>query len=144
MRSLIHKHLDDKIVASASIKRNDQIKSLEQLSPGVKIENEKLHINPNILFSRLATILQREDDMEPYLGHELTAIPTSLFKDFNMRKPVKATLAQTLLKDVPPSQHIAANIHVIDGGALLHNVKWLKKSLYRDIVMLYVQHVHVK
>ncbi len=144
MGSLIHKQLDDKIVSSASIKRNDQIKSLEQLSPGVKIENEKLHINPNILFSRLAAILQREDDMEPYLGHELTAIPTSLFKDSNMRKPVKATVAQTLLKDVPPSQHIAANIHVIDGGALLHNVKWLKKSLYRDIVMLYVQHVRVK
>jgi len=39
--------------------------------------------------------------MELYIIHELTAIPTSLFKDSKMRKPAKARLAQTVLKMLP-------------------------------------------
>lgn len=68
-------------------------------------------MNPNILIFHVGCNLQRETDMELYIIHELTAIPTSLFKNSKMRKPAKARLAQTVLKDVTPSQHIAANIH---------------------------------
>ena len=34
--------------------------------------------------------------------------------------------------------------YVIDGGALLHKVKWDKKAAYKGILLQYVQYVHAK
>ena len=34
--------------------------------------------------------------------------------------------------------------YVLDGGALIHKVKWAKKGTYQDIVKQYVSYVRVK
>jgi hypothetical protein len=68
--------------------------------------------------------------MELYIIHELTAIPTSLFKNSKMRKPAKARLAQTAKRCYPKSTH-CCKYPFLDGGTLLNKVKWLKKSFYR-------------
>ena len=73
--------LDGLNVAEASIKRRDHIKPLADLKPGIQVDQQKLNLNPNILFSRLTAIVQRKEDMSPYFDHELTTFPTSLFKD---------------------------------------------------------------
>jgi len=82
--------LDGLNVAEASIKRRDHIKPLADLNPGIQVDQQKLNINPIILFSRLITIVQREEGMSPYFDYELTAFPTLLFKDNFMHKSAEA------------------------------------------------------
>ena len=59
----IHKQLDRVSVTDASIKRSDQVRSLDHLHPGITVEKKKVHINPTLLLSRLIAIVQREEDM---------------------------------------------------------------------------------
>lgn len=92
----IQKQLDNVNIVDAFIKRKEQVKSLDHLYPGIQVDKRKGHIHPNHLFYRLLAIAQRENDMAPYFGYELTAIPTSLFKDSFMRKPIKSQLAKAL------------------------------------------------
>ena len=140
----IHKQLSNVRVTDASIKRSDQVRSLDYLQPGIQVEKKKVNINPTMLFSRLIAIVQREEDMASFFEYELTAIPTSLFKDYCLRKTDKAQLAKSLKNSVEPS---ALNLHatyILDGGALIHKVKWAKKGTYQDIVKQYVSYVRVK
>ncbi len=74
--SKIHKQLDNINVLDASIKRNDQVQSLNQLQPNIQVDKKKVHINPTLLFSRLIAIVQREEDMASFFEYELTTIPT--------------------------------------------------------------------
>ncbi|KAG1671662.1 hypothetical protein GQR58_016344 [Nymphon striatum] len=66
----------------------------------------------------------------------------SLFKDGLMRKPTKAVLRNALLTekaDVDPNA-----LHVHDGGALLHKVRWSTSVTYREVCDLYVNHIKSK
>lgn len=42
--------------------------------------------------------------MTPYFNYELTAIQTSLFKDYAMHKTAKVQLAKALMSNVQPSE----------------------------------------
>ena len=117
----IHKQLDNVSVVDASIKRNDQVRSLDHLLPGIQVDKKKIHINPTLLFSRLIAIVQREEDMVPFFCYELTTVPTSLFKNNALRKNDKAQLARNLKNDVEPSARSIRAEYVLDGGALLHS-----------------------
>ena len=75
--------------------------------------------------------------MSPYFDYELTAFPTSLFKDNFMCKATKAQLAKSLTDSVNVSERRRQAKHVLDGGALLHKVKWGKMT-YQDIAKQYV------
>ena len=137
----IHKQLDNVSVLEASIKQSEQVKSLEQLYPGIQVDKQKVNINPTALFSRLIAIVQREEDMTPYFHYELTAIPTSLFKDCAMSTTAKAQLARFLTNDVQSSERNSQICNALDGGALIHRIKWPKKATYRDVANIYVQYV---
>ena len=58
-----------------------------------------------------------------------------------MRKTAKAQLAKVLMSNVQPSQRNTQIHHVLDGGALVHRVKWLKGATYREIARSYVSYV---
>ena len=131
--SKIQRQLDNVCAIEASIKRREQVRSLDHLYPGVKIDKKKVTINPTLLFSRLIAIVQREEDMVPFFDYELTTIPTTLFKDNAMRKTEKAQLARAIKQAVQPSERSMRTFHVLDGGALLHTIKWAKKGTYREI-----------
>ena len=60
---------------NASIKRKDHVKTLESRFPGIKIDNNTVHIDPLILFSRLIAVLQREDDVITKFSYELAPEP---------------------------------------------------------------------
>ena len=140
----IQQQLDNISVAEATVKRSEQVKSLDHLYPGVQVDKKKISINPTILFSRLIAIVQREEDMRSFFDYELTTIPTSLFKDNVMRKTNKAQLAKALKEGVQPCEQSVQGFHVLDGGSLLHRVKWSKKATYKEIAMQYVRHVQAK
>ena len=140
----IHKQLDRVSVTDASIERSHQVRALDHLHPGITVGKKRVHINPTLLFSRLIAIVQREEDMAPFFGYELTTNPTSLFKDNGLRKTDKAQIARALKKSVEPSARSLRAEYVLDGGALIHKVTWAKKVTYQDIVKQYVGYVHAK
>ena len=66
----------------------------------------------------------------------------SLFKDNLMWKPDKPSLRKVILKD---EESIASNLPdvqtiVIDGGGLLHRVRWNKGMKFKDIAASYVNY----
>ncbi len=61
-----------------------------------------------------------------------------------MRKTQKSQLAKIITSDVQPAECNARTKYVIDGGALLHKVKWAKKTTYHDVIMQDVEYVHRK
>ena len=61
-----------------------------------------------------------------------------------MRKPNKATLRNKLLDKVEPSKDGVVKSCIIDGGALLHKVKWFPDSTFGDALKLYVDYVQRK
>ena len=55
--------LDGVSLKEATVKRSTQATTLRILKPSVKIGNEKVILDPMILFSRLVVLLQRHDDI---------------------------------------------------------------------------------
>jgi hypothetical protein len=110
------------------------IRTLEVLSTGISIEKEKVHVDPTLLFSRLLVILEREDSVKKYFSYELTPVPTSLFQDGMMRKATKSMLAKALTKDITTVPSYECPVFVVDGGALLHKVKWFPNVNFQKVL----------
>ncbi|XP_066911989.1 uncharacterized protein [Clytia hemisphaerica] len=137
----IQGQLNDVIFTEAKILKKYLIVSLEALT------NESLDIgckdpvivNPTLLFTRLAAIAEREENVEQYFDYELNHQALSLFKNGLMRKPDKAALKRSLLQDKDStSTNITQMQHVLDGGALLHRVPWSKGMKFNEIAAAYV------
>ena len=140
----IQQKIDSVTVTEASLKRSDQIRSLNHLQPGIQINKKKYHIDLIIFFSRLIAIVQREEDMTQYFKYELTAFPTSLFKDAGMLKMQISQLAKAITTDVEPADCSVSAVYVIDVGTLLHKSKRTKKATYKYIVKQYISYVRAK
>ena len=76
--------------------------------------------------------------------YELTSQPASLFKEGIVQKPKKAVFRNSLLDKAEPSPDIITNWCLVDGGALLHKVKWPTDSIFWEIVQMYVNYMTIK
>ena len=140
--SFLQQQLDGVSMQQAKLRRKDQVKTFVSLKPGVTLEQKTVSIDPLILFSRLTAIMQQEGCIAEHFKYELTPEPTSLFKDGLMRKSNKSALRNFLLDQVEAeTSHIPCECCVVDGGALLHKVKWLYDSTYEDVCINYVDYV---
>ena len=140
----IQEKFDGQSFDKASIKRKEQLKPLASLeylkrdkSPSILMENTRL-------FTRTLAIANRLDSVEEAFEFELTSEPMSLFKNGMMRKSDKSLLRKALM---PPEQSFprreinVAHKTVIDGGALLHKVRWCKGMTFQQIADTYVSYV---
>ena len=143
----IQRSMDGKSVSKATMKRSLAIHTLDDLRPGIKIDTQIVRIDPSVLFTRCTALAQREDkDILPYFRHEMTAVAASLFKDFSMRKVDKSELARSIQKDLtnideaenPLPKH---SMHVVDGGWLLHHIRWRKNSTYAQVLEQYSSYI---
>ena len=98
---IINEKLDGISFSNLSIKPNEQIKSLEELKVGVKLEKETIYVDPSVLFSGLLLMIEREQGMIEYFHYELALVPTSLFEDGLMGKYAKSVLIKAVAKNVP-------------------------------------------
>ena len=132
-------------ITEATIKKKDQIKTLELLKMGVEIDKEKIYVDPMLLFSRLLVLIEREEEIREYFRFELTGFPISLFKNGMMRKANKSKLAKALKKNISSNSYQAdQSFHVLDGDALLHKVKWLPNTSCQSILNQYSRYVKSK
>ena len=88
---------------------------------------------------RNITYTQRASNTEPYFSYELSAEPTSLFKDKYMRKTDKSQLAKAICNGVETLSIPRQSKPVIDGGYLLRVVTWSGGACYADVTQQYVQ-----
>jgi hypothetical protein len=101
------------------------------LEQKAKCDDKSAVVDSNILFSRLLVLVERSSNIEEHFSYELTSMPMSLFKDSCLRKAAKSMLAKELTKDVDTSgEHASVMNYVIDGGCLLHRVKWELSGTY--------------
>ena len=105
------------------------------------IDQETVHVEPLILFSRLPVLLGRCEDTPPYFQYELPLFPASLFKHSVMRKPNKSVSGTSLTSGVTMVITEIDTSYVLDGGALLHRVRWLAGNIYKEVTMQYMSYV---
>ena len=142
---MIQENLNDMTIPTCKIKRKDQVKSLITLQNKIKIDGDPISVNPTMLFTRLVAVAQREEeDIEDHFSFELTHEPMSLFKKGLMRKPDKPSLRRAVMKEdkaLRRDQLPNDVLFVIDGGALLHRVRWLKDVTFDKLCEVYVHYV---
>ena len=131
-------------VADAPFRKADQVKTLQLLASPCHIQNKAVMIDTAGLFHRLILLVERSADVAKYFEYELTAAPASLFKCSYMRKADKSVLAKEMRRDFAIEPVMLSMLYVVDGGALLHRVRWLKNSTFAAVVQQYVSYVMSK
>ena len=91
----IQDSLDGVALKEAIVKRSAEATTLSSLKPSVKMGNEKVVVDPMILFSHLVVLKQRHD-ITRFFAYGLAVVPMSLFKGYMMRKLSKSELAKAL------------------------------------------------
>ena len=86
-----------------------------------------MQIDPSIMLMRCTAQAERDnEDITTYFAHGMTAVPTSLFRDFFLRKVGKSELGREIKKNMRnmmsdyATQLTPYSMLVIDGGSLLH------------------------
>jgi len=136
-------------VFSFSIKRKEKAKTLGN-SSAVQVAPDRT-IDPSLLFQRFLVVSRTGDlSLEEVMSFELSPYPPSLFEDNKiLRKADKPQLAQAVsdhctkalacegAPDTTPSAHLQTERYVLDGGSLLHKLKWKKGDTYGKIARAY-------
>lgn len=80
-----------------------------------------------MLLRFLKLTIESKKDMQKYLGYELSSYPLSLFDTGGMRKTQKSALYEQFKIETDVTFNPSDNV-VIDGGFLLHKVRWNVKK----------------
>ena len=87
-----------------------------------------MQIDLSILFLRCTALAQREnEDIIAYFAHRMTTIPTSLFRDFFLRKSELGREIKENMKNIMSdyaTKLTPYSMLVIDGGSLLYVMRW--------------------
>ena len=107
------------------------VHTLSDFKPGSRwIRQSSVQIDHHILFLRCTALAQREnEDITVYFANGMTAIPTSLFRGFFLRKVDKSELGREIKTNMTIMSDYATKLTpysmlVIDGGSLLHFMIW--------------------
>ena len=125
-------------VFSYSHKRTNAVETLAS-TKAVTVDKER-GIDPAVLFQRYIVVSQSGDIcLEEVMTYELSPYPPSLFEGKNLlRKPDKAPLLQAVRSHAAPSNDAIRQVnpktdhYVLDGGSLIHRLKWTDGSTYNN------------
>lgn len=140
----IQSTLDGLKFLEASIKKKSCVKTLKHLIVGGHhVDKKVIDIDPATLFYRFLILAERSADIPSYFKYELTTTPCSLFKDFTMNKADKPALVKAITKGMSEGEQPVQGLmlYIVDGGALLHHVKWLRNASMSVILHHYIRFV---
>ena len=119
-----------------------KVKPLSHLRDAPVVDGEKVVVHPLKLFNRLVLIAERNECLRDTLFYELTVVPLSLFDDnLFMRKNKKSALGKQLKTKATPSRRPAIAHRVMDGGWMLHQVKWREGDTWQEIAEAYASFI---
>ena len=135
--------MEGQVITSYSHRRNSKAKTLAS-AKAVKVAEDR-SIDPALLFQRFLVVSQTgELNLEEVMKYELSPYPTALFEDrHRLRKADKPALLEAIRKhatsvDGAILQYIPKTEHyVLDGGSLLHRLKWTEGSTHWAIAENY-------
>ena len=129
-------------VASYIFRKKDQAVTMDTKST-IKIQDEYVHVDPQLLFHRLLTVGTKNGELQNVFDHELCHYP-QLCSSVNAIQPSTiSSLADALwcseAEILPgPSETVQ---YVLDGGALLHRIPWTRRATYDQIFEQYSAYV---
>ena len=85
----IQEIIDSKCFTDTTIKTSKKIKTLLQLTKGIEVGEQIIHVDPLILFMRLIALVERSKNTVSYFAYELTPYAIFLFQDNFMWHPEK-------------------------------------------------------
>ena len=129
----IQQKLDGTCFEGCTVKRKYQVRTLACLRKGVHVEDEEIHVQPDVLFSRLVLLVKKKEDQVNHIKYEMTPESAALFINGMMRKPVKSKLRNHLLSLVDGVDNPYSGVCVVDGGYLIYQTSWLPSSTYDQI-----------
>ncbi|GBN63618.1 hypothetical protein AVEN_238922-1 [Araneus ventricosus] len=103
------------------LKRVDKVLPLLTISRTIKVHDEKVPIDPVLLFQRMSITKSFEDELQTFFKYELAPYPLSLFDAIGMRKTQKSTIYDCF-QCVNVEIGNTNATYIIDGGYLLHCV----------------------
>lgn len=129
-------------VIQHSMKKKDQAITFDS-NATVKIGDDMVHIDPQLLFQRLIIIGTQTNDLENALAYELCSFPPSLFAGKDMLLEAnKSQLADAIRSAVPFNPPPAESfIYILDGGSLVHRIPWAIGDTYGKILEDYCNYV---
>ena len=112
-------------------------------------KKDDIHCDPVLLFQRLLVVSQTNPvNMDDIMSYELSAFPLSLFDSpVTLRKANKPKITEEIKKHVNGKleesdiDQVPPQYFVLDGGSLLHKIKWNKDKTYGEIAHDYGQYV---
>ena len=137
---LIMQKMVGKPVFTLSFSRKDKARTLGETS-AIAVAPDRT-IDCSLLFQRFLVIAKTgELSLEEVMSYELSPFPPSLFETTHIfRKADKPQLVQAIIEhagdailDTVPS----TELHVLDGGSLLHRLPWKSGDSYGTIVKSY-------
>ena len=131
--------LDEVPLSGAKIKQKDSVRGFNDKLSTYSVNNKSVAINPTLLFTQLAALAGREENVQKYFKYELTTYPMSLFKDGVMRKPDKAALRNLIL--TAEVEAFDGQAKVVDGGALLHQIVWPTGITYGKLLAHHISSI---
>jgi hypothetical protein len=138
--------MSGKKVLQHTFKKKNQAVTLA--TSAVRVNEETVQINPQLLFQRLVTAGTRTDQLPDIFRFELCSHPPSLFESrYVMRPANKPALADAIWALMPGDVVVAMGKSpyvFIDGGSLLHRIPWQRGSTYNDICNMYTRYVTKK
>lgn len=126
--------------SNIKLARKDRALPLSTVSSSIKINDEKIPVDPLLLFQRISISKKTDEDLKVYMEYELAPFPLALFNEGGMRKSTKSTLYKlftTTTKDVC----LAELDIVFDGGLLLHKVIWQRGTKISTICERYIHFI---
>lgn len=124
---------------AVKFKRSERVQPLAIMNSSIQIQDRAVVINPTTLFQRMTIVKHSDEELREFLRYELSPYPLSLFDEHGMRKGTKSSLYRAFA----PTEQADLNDtkYVIDGGFLLHRVKWHHGQTYAEICSSYVSYV---
>ena len=135
-------------VVHYTFQRKDQATTFLKANSSVRVGEDQVQIDPDLLFQRLIIIPKSAEEKEQVFQFELCPHPPSLFDNTLMlREAQKSVLGDALWSkletgNTEPSGEVQ---YVLDGGSLLQRIPWPRGSpTYREICVLYCDYVTKK
>lgn len=130
------------------LKRSRRVTSLVSKDSKMKIHNDMVSVDTDLLFQRIICFVKDENELKSCFSYELAPFPTSIFDGSGMRKTQKSALysctpftpcTNDAEEDDPDTPNKS---YIVDGGFLLHRVHWPTGGTYQEVVEAYKMYVH--
>jgi len=142
--SSVLKDMKDKNVDVYTFRRADQVVRMNVKST-LKVDDELIEFDPQLLFQRLITVADRNmPNMPDIFKYELCQVPSSMFdKSGLLREANKPNLSEAIwnMGDCQANTFPQSPTYVLDGGSLLQRVPWKKNSTFQQICQQYLRSI---